>query len=70
MLCLSRKTGQSIVIGPDRDIEVRVLSVHGNVVRLGIEAPKYVPVFRGEVLERLHRREEPAWLRMPLEVGR
>ena len=47
MLVLTRKRNESIVIGDD--IEVRVLSVSHEKVRLGIEAPRDVPVFRKEV---------------------
>ena len=47
MLVLSRKKGQSIVIGGN--IVVTVLSVDGAKVRLGIEAPEEVPVYRAEL---------------------
>jgi carbon storage regulator len=47
MLVLTRKTNQSIMIGDD--IEVSVLSVMGEKVRIGIQAPRDVPVFRREV---------------------
>ena len=47
MLVLSRKRSESIVIGDD--IEVTVLSTSGEKVRLGIRAPRDVPVFRKEV---------------------
>ena len=47
MLVLTRKANQSIMIGDD--IEVSVLSVLGEKVRLGIQAPRSVPVFRKEV---------------------
>jgi carbon storage regulator len=47
MLVLTRKSGQSIVIGDD--IEVTVLSSNGTKVRLGIQAPADVPVHRTEV---------------------
>ncbi len=47
MLVLTRKSNQSIMIGDD--IEVSVLAISGEKVRLGIEAPKSVPVFRREV---------------------
>ncbi|HEY1603369.1 MAG TPA: carbon storage regulator CsrA [Pirellulales bacterium] len=51
MLVLSRKKGESVVI--DGDIKITVLSVQGQTIRLGIEAPRETPVFRSEVLERL-----------------
>jgi carbon storage regulator len=47
MLVLTRKANQSIMIGDN--IEVSVLSVLGEKVRLGIQAPRDVPVFRKEV---------------------
>jgi carbon storage regulator len=47
MLVLTRKRGESIMIGDD--IEVRVLSVSGEKIRIGIGAPRDVPVFRKEV---------------------
>ena len=47
MLVLTRKANQSIMIG--EEIEVSVLSVLGEKVRLGIQAPREVPVFRKEV---------------------
>ena len=47
MLVLTRKGNQSIMIGDD--IEVSVLSILGEKVRLGIQAPRRIPVFRKEV---------------------
>jgi carbon storage regulator len=47
MLVLTRKINQSIMIGDD--IEVSVLAVSGDKVRIGIAAPRDVPVFRKEV---------------------
>jgi carbon storage regulator len=47
MLVLTRKSNQSIMIGDD--IEVSVLSVMGEKVRIGISAPRDIPVFRKEV---------------------
>lgn len=49
MLVLTRKTNQSIMIGDD--VEVSVLSVSGDKVRIGIDAPRDVAVFRKEVYE-------------------
>jgi len=51
MLVLARKTGQSIVINDD--IELLVIEVRGDQVRLGINAPKNVPVHRKELLEQI-----------------
>ena len=47
MLVLTRKSNQSIMIGDE--IEISVLAVMGETVRIGIEAPRSVPVFRREV---------------------
>ena len=47
MLVLTRKSNQSIMIGDD--VEVSVLAIMGEKVRIGIEAPRSVPVFRKEV---------------------
>jgi carbon storage regulator len=47
MLVLTRKPGESIMIGDD--IEVRVLAIAGDKVKLGIRAPREVPVFRREI---------------------
>jgi carbon storage regulator len=47
MLVLTRKSNQSIMIGDD--VEVSVLSIMGEKVRIGIQAPRDVPVFRKEV---------------------
>jgi carbon storage regulator len=47
MLVLTRKSNQSIMIGDD--IEVSVLSIRGEKVRVGIQAPRNIPVFRKEV---------------------
>lgn len=51
MLILTRRVGETIII--DDDIEVTVLSVKGNQVRLGIKAPEDIAVHREEIYERL-----------------
>jgi carbon storage regulator len=51
MLVLTRKTGQSIMIGDG--VEVQVLSVAGEKVRIGITAPRDVSIFRNEVYDRI-----------------
>jgi len=55
MLVLSRRKNESIMIG--EDIEIVIADVRGDNVRLGITAPKYVPVHRREVYETIHRKE-------------
>lgn len=52
MLVLSRKKNESIVIA--NDIVITVVEVRGDKVRLGIVAPKDVPVHRQEVYEAIH----------------
>ncbi len=55
MLVLTRKSNQSIMIGDD--VEVSVLSVMGDKVRIGIQAPQDVPVFRMEIYLEIHRKD-------------
>lgn len=58
MLVLSRKKNESIVI--NNDIVITVVEIRGDKVRLGIEAPKDVPVHRQEVYEAIHGTKMPA----------
>ena len=53
MLVLSRKRNESIVIGDN--ITIVVVDVRGDKVRLGVEAPKVIPVHRQEVFDAIHR---------------
>jgi carbon storage regulator len=55
MLVLSRKKDESIMINDD--IRITVVEIHGDKVRLGIEAPMEVPVHRKEVFEAIKREE-------------
>jgi carbon storage regulator len=55
MLVLTRKSNQSIMIGDD--VEVSVLSVMGEKVRIGIQAPQDIPVFRKEIYLEIHRED-------------
>ena len=48
MLVLSRKPGEAIRIGDD--IEISIIEVRGDTVRIGIDAPRSVPVFRKELI--------------------
>ncbi|MBL8047047.1 MAG: carbon storage regulator CsrA [Chthonomonas sp.] len=52
MLVLTRKLGQSIIINDE--IEIVVLEVRGEQVRIGIKAPRNVPVHRKEIFEQIH----------------
>jgi len=58
MLVLARKVGQSIVIA--EDVEITVIEVRGEQVRLGINAPKSVAVHRKELLEQIKAGNQPA----------
>lgn len=58
MLVLTRKTNQSIMIGDS--IEISVLSVAGDKVRIGIDAPREVAVFRKEVYESIEEGRDPS----------
>lgn len=56
MLVLSRKLNEAIII--DGNIRVVVVGIQGNQVRLGIEAPSSVPIFRQELCDRASAGEE------------
>lgn len=60
MLILTRRVGETVMIG--NDVTVTVLGVKGNQVRVGINAPKNVAVHREEIFERIKREQhgEPA----------
>jgi carbon storage regulator len=58
MLVLTRKSNQSIMIGDD--VEVSVLSVMGETVRIGIQAPRTIPVFRKEVYLEIQQEQAQA----------
>jgi carbon storage regulator len=53
MLVLTRKAGERIHLGDD--IWIEVLEVRGGIVRLGIDAPKDVEVYRGEIYQRISK---------------
>ncbi|MGH8226988.1 MAG: carbon storage regulator CsrA [Steroidobacteraceae bacterium] len=55
MLILTRKAGERLMIG--EQVTVTVLGVNGNQVRIGIDAPRDVPVHREEVYERIQNGE-------------
>lgn len=58
MLALARKKGQSIVIG--NDIEVTLLEIKGDQVKLGISAPKSVSIYRKEIYAQIQEENKNA----------
>ena len=58
MLILSRRKGESLIIGSD--IKITVLENKGNQVRLGIDAPRSLPVHREEIYLRLQEKQKSA----------
>jgi len=58
MLVLSRKVGESVVIGDN--VTVTILEVRGDIVRVGIDAPRSVAVHRAELLEQLEKSNQEA----------
>ena len=58
MLALSRKTNESIMIG--NDIEISVLEIRGDQVKIGINAPKNVPIFRKEIFLQIEEENKKA----------
>lgn len=66
MLILTRRVGESVVIGDD--IAITVLGVKGNQVRVGVKAPRDVTVHREEIFERI-KREADAALTQSSSVG-
>ena len=66
MLVLTRKVNQSIVIG--EGIEVVILEVRGEQVRLGIKAPRDVAVHRKEIFEQIRTENEAATATKPEDV--
>ncbi len=53
MLILTRRVGETLMIGDD--VQVTVLAVKGNQVRIGVNAPKDVAVHREEIYDRIQR---------------
>jgi len=58
MLVLTRKLGETIVIGDD--IVIKVVDIHGKQIRLGIEAPTEISIFRGEIYDRIQEENKKA----------
>jgi carbon storage regulator len=53
MLVLSRKIGERLMLGTD--VEIAVLQITGNRIRLGVTAPPHIPIHRTEVLPRIQK---------------
>ena len=58
MLALARKANQSIVIG--NDIEVTILEIKGDQIKIGISAPKNVPIYRKEIYAQIQEENKSA----------
>ena len=67
MLILTRRVGETVVIG--NDVTVTVLGVKGNQVRLGVNAPREVAVHREEIYERINREQADGEKREPQAVS-
>ena len=67
MLILTRRVGETVVIGDD--VTVTVLGVKGNQVRLGVNAPREVAVHREEIFERIKRERAEEDTELPKYVN-
>lgn len=61
MLVLSRKTNQSIVIGDD--VEIMVVDIKGDQIKLGIKAPRSIKVFRKEVYDDIEQQNKESMVK-------
>lgn len=51
MLVLSRRKGESILLGDDKQIAITIVGIHGNQVRIGVDAPKTMKICRDELYD-------------------
>ena len=58
MLVLTRRLGETIVIGDD--IIIKIVDIHGKQIRVGIEAPSEISVYRGEIYDRIMQENKAA----------
>lgn len=58
MLVLTRKTGETLMLGDD--IQVKVISIDGDQVKIGIDAPKTLKIYRHEIFEAIQKENEAA----------
>jgi len=58
MLVLTRKTGESLLLGDE--IEIRIVRIDGDHVRIGISAPRSIAIVRGELVEEIERETSAA----------
>jgi len=58
MLILTRKRGEGIAIG--NDIKISILEIHGKSIRVGIQAPKHIPVHREEIYLKVQEQNRKA----------
>ncbi|WP_392560645.1 carbon storage regulator CsrA [Orbus mooreae] len=56
MLILTRRVGETLIIGDN--VAITVLGVKGNQVRIGINAPKDIPIHREEIYNRIHQQSD------------
>ncbi len=66
MLALTRKKGESLVI--NNDIEITILEIRGDQVKVGINAPKEVPVYRKEIYLQIQKENEEAMQSVSLDA--
>lgn len=65
MLALSRKQGESIMVG--NDIELTILEIKGEQVKVGISAPKSIPVYRKEIYMQIREENKEAAQNIDIE---